>query len=116
MRLDSITTTVASPSPESLWGVGRLPSRGRSPLSLGRTADRDREEGRRRGESRRREEERGRSEERKREGKLYSRDVRSQGTADAALAPASPTFCVGYALTTKKIKSFIRPKLEEIAR
>lgn len=123
MRLDSNATTVASPASESLWGVGLLQSRERSPLSLGRNADRDREEGRRREESRRREGERERAQERKREGKLYSRDARSQVSPVIALASPSPTFSlapptfsVGYALTSKKIKSFIQPKLEEHAR
>jgi hypothetical protein len=123
MRLDSNATTVASPASESLWGVGLLQSRERSPLSLGRIVDRDREEGRRREESRRREEERERAQEGKREGKLHSRDVRSQISPALALASPSPTyslapptFSVGYALTPKKIKSFVQPKLEEYAR
>lgn len=121
MRLDSNATTVASPASESLWGVGLLQSRERSPLSLGRSVDR--EEGRRREESRRKEEERERAQERKREGKLHSRDARSQISPAMALATpcptyslASPTFSVGYALTPKKIKSFMQPKLEEYAR
>lgn len=118
MRLDGNATTVASPASESLWGVGLLQTRERS--YQGRIADRDnKEEGRRRA----REGERERAQERKREGKLYSRnDARSQVAPVIApspptfsLAPAT-TFSVGYALTSKKTKSFIQPKLEEHAR
>lgn len=123
MRLDKNATSVASSASESLWGVGLLQSRERSPLSLTRIVDREREEGRRREENRRREQEREREKERKRESKVYSRDGRSQITPVMALAPPSPTFTlppptfsVGYALTSKKIKSFVQPKLEELAR
>ena len=129
MRLDSNATTVASPASDSLWGLGPLQSRGRSPLSFRGIVDRDREEGRRREESsrreesRRREEERERAQERKREGKLHSRDARLQISPAMALASPSPTyslapptFNVGYALTPKKIKSFVQPKLEEYLR
>ncbi|XP_024360052.1 inositol-tetrakisphosphate 1-kinase 3 isoform X2 [Physcomitrium patens] len=123
MRLDSSATTVASPASESFWRVGLLQTRERSPASLGRIVDRDKEEGRRREVGRRREEERERAQERKRDFKLHSRDVRSQSIPATTLASAPPayslcppTFSVGYALTTKKIKSFMQPKLEELAR
>lgn len=122
MRFDSgnATVTVASPTSESLWGVGLLQSRERS-SSLGfQGRIGDREEGRSR--------QQGREKERKREGfKIFSRDLRSQQSPPVvaltsapsppafSLAPP-PTFTVGYALTSKKTKSFIQPKLEEHAR
>jgi hypothetical protein len=113
-----------------------------SPLSLARIAAArggEREEvgvvRRRREESRRRQQEqqqqqeeeeeeererRAAAQERKRQGKKLqnSRDVRTQ-IAPAVMAVASPpprSFTVGYALTSKKIKSFIQPKLESHAR
>jgi len=111
-----------------------------SPLSLARIAAArggEREEvevvRRRREESRRRQQEqqqqeeeeeeererRAAAQERKRQGKKLqnSRDVRTQ-IAPAVMAVASPpprSFTVGYALTSKKIKSFIQPKLESHA-
>lgn len=113
-----------------------------SPLSLARIAAArggEREEvgveRRRREESRRRQQEqqqqqeeeeeeererRAAAQQRKRQGKKLqnSRDVRTQ-IAPAVMAVASPpprSFTVGYALTSKKIKSFIQPKLESHAR
>lgn len=125
MRLDGNGTAVASPASDSpLWRVGPLQSQSRDrspiPLPVVRTSERDREEARRREESRRREEESEREQGRKREGKLYIRDVRSQSiptgiTITSPLLP-SPNFTVGYALTSKKIKSFMQPKLEVYAR
>jgi flagellar biosynthesis GTPase FlhF len=112
-----------------------------SPLSLARIAAArggEREEvgveRRRREESRRRQQEqqqqqeeeeeeererRAAAQQRKRQGKKLqnSRDVRTQ-IAPAVMAVASPpprSFTVGYALTSKKIKSFIQPKLESHA-
>lgn len=125
MRLDGNGTAVASPASDSpLWRVGPLQSQSRDrspiPLPLVRSSERDREEARRREESRRREEESEREQGRKREGKLYIRDVRSQSIPPViAIAPPllpSPNFTVGYALTSKKIKSFMQPKLEVYAR
>jgi len=123
MRLDSsnATVTVASPASESLWGVGLLQSRERS-SSLGfQGRIGDREEGRSR--------QQGREKDRKREVfKIFSRDLRTQQSPPVAAALTSapsppafslappPTFTVGYALTSKKTKSFIQPKLEEHAR
>lgn len=125
MRLDGNGTAVASPASDSpLWRVGPLQSQSRDrspiPLPLVRSSERDREEARRREESRRREEESEREQGRKREGKLYIRDVRSQSIPPViAITPPllpTPNFTVGYALTSKKIKSFMQPKLEVYAR
>ncbi len=133
MRLDGDATTVAaSPASESLWGVVGLiqQARDRSPLSVARIAEREREEVvvRRREESRRREEEKRERalQERKREGKVHNRDEKRTQSSPVPLmtvvvvppSPPSPSprFIVGYALTSKKIKSFIQPKLESHAR
>ncbi len=133
MRLDGDATTVAaSPASESLWGVVGLiqQARDRSPLSVARIAEREREEVvvRRREESRRREEEKRERalQERKREGKVHNRDEKRTQSSPVPLmtvvvvppSPPSPSprFIVGYALTSKKIKSFIQPKFESHAR
>ncbi len=133
MRLDGDATTVAaSPASESLWGVVGLiqQARDRSPLSVARLAEREREEVvvRRREESRRREEEKRERalQERKREGKVHNRDEKRTQSSPVPLMTvvvvppsppsSSPRFIVGYALTSKKIKSFIQPKLESHAR
>ncbi|KAH9565171.1 hypothetical protein CY35_04G064000 [Sphagnum magellanicum] len=132
MRLDGDATTVAaSPASESLWGVVGLiqQARDRSPLSVARIAEREREEVvvRRREESRRREEEKRERalQERKREGKVHNRDEKRTQSSPVPLMTvvvvppsppsSSPRFIVGYALTSKKIKSFIQPKLESHA-
>jgi hypothetical protein len=139
MRLDGDTTAVvASGAVESLWGVVGLIQQARdhrwpSSSSVGSLFDDQREwetrerepEARRREESRRREEEAERQEreqELKREGKLQRRDHGgAQNLIAAAAASSSPSparffFTVGYALSFKKIKSFIQPKFEIHAR
>jgi hypothetical protein len=143
MRLDGDTTAVvASAAVESLWGVVSLIQQARDhrwpSSSVGSLFDDQREwetrerepEARRREESRRREEEAERQEreqELKREGKLQRRDhggaqnLIAAAAAAAAAASSSPSparffFTVGYALSFKKIKSFIQPKFEIHAR
>jgi hypothetical protein len=141
MRLDGDTTAVvASAAVESLWGVVGLIQQARDhrwpSSSVGSLFDDQREwetrerepEARRREESRRREEEAERQEreqELKREGKLQRRDHGGAqnliAAAAAAAASSSPSparffFTVGYALSFKKIKSFIQPKFEIHAR
>ncbi|KAH9546311.1 hypothetical protein CY35_12G088700 [Sphagnum magellanicum] len=137
MRLDGDTTAVvASAAVESLWGVVGLIQQARDhrwpSSSVGSLFDDQREwetrerepEARRREESRRREEEAERQEreqELKREGKLQRRDHGGAQNLIAAAASSSPAparffITVGYALSFKKIKSFIQPKFEIHAR